>query len=83
MKITLKSLAGATALFGIYTIATLAQGYIMTRKHEPDFEAGWADVENLPKETAFGKKPSPFFPVALFCGMVLLCRELVNMKNNQ
>ncbi len=61
VKITLQSLAGATALYGIYTIATLAQGYVLTRNYEPDFESAWANVENLLKETVIGKKPSPFF----------------------
>lgn len=83
MKILLQSLAGATALYSIYSVITLSRGIIQTRNYEPDFETAWKNAEELPKEVAFGKKPSPFLHEGLFSGIVLIysCMLTANEKN--
>lgn len=73
MKILLQSLAGATALYSIYSVIILSIGIIQTRNYEPDFEAAWKNAEDLPKAVAFGKKPSSVLQMTLFSGIVLIC----------
>lgn len=79
MKIISKSLLGATAIHGIYFVTTLAVGYVKTVNYEPDWEAAWANVENLPSEVAFGYAPSPFLYVSAFLATVLACGIILSM----
>ena len=73
MNIISKSLLGATAIHGIYFMTTMAIGYVRTVNYEPDWEAAWANVENLPSEVAFGSAPSPFLYLGSFLTTVLAC----------
>lgn len=79
MKIISKSILGATAIHGIYFVTTFAVGYVKTMNHKPDWEAAWANVENLPSEVTFGYAPSPFLYVRAFLGTVLACGLLLTM----
>ena len=79
MKIVSKSLIGATAIHGIYFTTTFAVGYVKTMNYKPDWEAAWANVENLPSEVAFGYAPSPFLYVGTFLGTMLACGLLLSM----
>lgn len=84
MKILLQSLAGATALYSIYSVIILSRGIIQTRNYEPDFEAAWKNAEDMPKEVAFGEKPSPFLHMGLFSGIVFIFSWMLiaNEKNS-
>lgn len=77
MKLMIRSLMGAAALFSIYTAATLASGYIKTRNFEPDFEAAWTNAEMLSSEVAFGHTASFASLAVLFGGLVLACAALL------
>ncbi|PKH09738.1 hypothetical protein [Planomicrobium sp. MB-3u-38] len=79
MKIISKSLVGATAIHSIYFTITLAVGYVKTSNYEPDWEAAWANVEDLPSEVAFGYVPSLFLYVGTFLTTVLACGIILSM----
>lgn len=79
MKIITKSLLGATAIHGIYQVTAFAVGYIKTINYKPDFEAAWANVENLPNEVTFGASTSPFLQVGAFLGTALACGIILSM----
>lgn len=71
MKNISRSLIGATAIHGIYHVTTFAVGHVKTKNYKPDFEAAWANTENLSNEVAFGYAPSPFSYAGAFLGTVL------------
>lgn len=79
MKIILKSLLGATAIHSIYFMTTMAIGYVKMVNYEPDWEAAWANVENLPSEVAFGYVPSPFLYVGSFLATALACGIILSI----
>lgn len=81
MKIISKSLLGATAIHGIYFMTTMAIGYVKMVNYEPDWEAAWANVENLPSEVAFGSAPSPLLYVGSFLATVLACGIILSMHD--
>ncbi len=81
MRIFSKALLGATAIHGIYFMATMAIGYARTVKYEPDWEATWANVENLPSEVAFGSAPSSFLYVGSFLATVSACGIILSMHD--
>lgn len=79
MKIIPKSLLGATAIHGIYFVTTFAVGYVKTLNYKPDWEAAWANVENLQSEVAFGYTVSPFLYAGTFLGTALVCGIILSM----
>ena len=79
MKIVSKSLLGATAIHGSYFVTTFAVGYVKTMNYKSDLEAAWVNVENLPREVAFGYAPSPFLYAGAFLGTVLACGLFLTM----
>lgn len=81
MKIITKSLLGATAIHGIYFMTTMAIGYIKTVNYEPNWEAAWANVENLPSEVTFGSAPSPFLYAGSFLATGLVCGIILRMHD--
>lgn len=81
MNIFSKSLLGATAIHGIYFVTTMAVGHARMVNYEPDWEAAWANVENLPSEVAFGSAPSPFLYVGSFLVTVSACGIILSMHD--
>lgn len=79
MKLIPKSLLGATAIHGVFFMSTMAVGYIKTVNYEPDWEATWANVENLPSQVTFGPAPSPFLYAGSFLATVLACGIILRM----
>lgn len=73
MSIFSKALLGATAIHGIYFVATFAVGYVKTITYKPDWEAAWSNVENLQNEVAFGYALSPILYVGSFLVTILAC----------
>lgn len=79
MNIISKSLLGATAIHGVFFMSTMAVGYIKTVNYEPDWEATWANAENLSNEVAFGSASSPFLYAGSFLATVLACGIILRM----
>ncbi|WP_282020941.1 hypothetical protein [Planomicrobium okeanokoites] len=74
-----KALLGAIAIHGSYFVTTFAVGYVKTMNHKPDWDAAWANVENLPSEVTFGYAPSPLIYVGTFLATVLACRIILGI----
>ncbi|TAA66094.1 hypothetical protein [Planococcus salinarum] len=79
MRIFSKALLGATAIHGLYFMSTMAIGYIKTVNYEPDLEAAWAIVDNLPREVTFGYASSPFLYAGSFLATVSACGFILSM----
>lgn len=79
MKIISKSILGATAIHSLYFMTTMAIGYVKTVNYEPDWEAAWANIENLPSEVSFGYAPSPFLYAGGFVATVLAYGIVLSM----
>ncbi|MDJ0332677.1 hypothetical protein [Planococcus sp. S3-L1] len=89
MKIFSKALLGATAIHGIYFMTTFAVRYVKTLNYKPDWEAAWANVENLQSEVAFGYAPSfylyggSFLVTVLACGIILRSHEKFSSNSSE
>lgn len=79
MRIISKALIGATSIHVIYFVTTFAVGYVKTVNYKPDWDAAWANVENLQSEVAFGYAPTPILYVGSYLVTVLACGIIISM----
>ncbi|WP_281864200.1 hypothetical protein [Planomicrobium okeanokoites] len=74
-----KALIGAIVIHVIYFMTTFAIGYVRTMNHKPDWDAVWANPENLQSEVVFGYAPSPLLYMGSFLATVLVCGTILRL----
>ncbi len=77
MKIVYKAIMYSLILHLAYFASMWFYGFIKTKIYQPSISQEWNDIAQLQDEVVFGVVLSPWYYVASFLGLSLLCGLII------